>query len=248
MSEDELHEANRGCWVLGRRADAELFCLFSYEGTVVQAMEIERIVEVPPRRALEGRVLKPGDPIFDLFVGGCSPVRARNPIGYFEHRLGQAMCWSGCGNDVPKGQFLPGHDQRAIHDLIAKIGTVADFIAWFDETWEEPDDSDDCCFEDSMALSSDVALAKDADGFEAGDGFAGAHIGSSDQSCRAFDCDHRDAGQDIEEQLDRRLARTRPSCSRHRVSSILIRSAYARRRCRNDALRSRTFAAKRPRR
>ena len=32
----------------------------------------------------------------------------------------------------------PGHDQRAIHERIAKIGTVKDFITWFDDTWTEP--------------------------------------------------------------------------------------------------------------
>ena len=141
MTETELHEANRGCWVLGKRADSESFCLFSYEGTVVQAMEIDRIVETPPRRALEGTVLKAGHPVYDEFVGGPSPVRGRNPIGYFDHRSGHVLCLCGCGTEVPKGRFLPGHDQRAIHDRIAKIGTVADFIAWFDDTWEDlPED------------------------------------------------------------------------------------------------------------
>lgn len=136
MTEQELHEANRGCWVLGARADRESFCLFSYEGIVVQAMEIDRIVDTPPRRALEGRVLSPGHPVYDEFVGGESPVRGRNPIGYFDHHVDRATCLCGCGSEVPKGRFLPGHDQRAIHARIAKIGTVADFIEWFDSTFE----------------------------------------------------------------------------------------------------------------
>ena len=28
--------------------------------------------------------------------------------------------------------FLPGHDQRAIHDRINQIGTVSEFLDWFD--------------------------------------------------------------------------------------------------------------------
>jgi hypothetical protein len=34
--------------------------------------------------------------------------------------------------------FLPGHDQRAIHERIAKVGAVKDLITWFDDTWTEP--------------------------------------------------------------------------------------------------------------
>jgi hypothetical protein len=33
--------------------------------------------------------------------------------------------------------FMPGHDQRAIHERIAKIGSVKDFLAWFDATYRE---------------------------------------------------------------------------------------------------------------
>jgi hypothetical protein len=31
---------------------------------------------------------------------------------------------------------LPGHDQRAIHDRIAKLGGVREFIEWFDATYQ----------------------------------------------------------------------------------------------------------------
>ena len=39
-------------------------------------------------------------------------------------------------NLPPTGRFLPGHDQRAIHERIAKISFVADFLDWFDEHFE----------------------------------------------------------------------------------------------------------------
>ena len=59
------------------------------------------------------------------------------------------------------------------------------------------------CFEDSVALSADVALTQHPGGFETVDGFACSHLGSSDQSCGAVDGDHRDAWQEVEEQLHR---------------------------------------------
>ena len=50
------------------------------------------------------------------------------------------------------------------------------------------------CLEDSIALASDVALAQHVRRFETVDGFAGAHLGPADQTCRTLDGDHRNAG------------------------------------------------------
>lgn len=73
-------------------------------------------------------------------------------------------------------------------------------------TFEAGEQVDDIgCFEDSVALPTDVALAQHSSGFETVDGFACSHLGSSDQSCGAVDGDHRDAWQEVEEQLDRRV-------------------------------------------
>jgi hypothetical protein len=36
-----------------------------------------------------------------------------------------------------KGDFAPGHDQRAIHERIARIGNVRDFLGWFDRTYKD---------------------------------------------------------------------------------------------------------------
>jgi hypothetical protein len=51
-------------------------------------------------------------------------------------------CPTGCPGDAwpnsCRDDFLPGHDQRAIHERIAKVGTVKDFITWFDDSWTEP--------------------------------------------------------------------------------------------------------------
>jgi len=48
--------------------------------------------------------------------------------------LDNRVCACHCGTPINRGDFLPGHDQRAIHERIAKVGTV---ITWFDETWTE---------------------------------------------------------------------------------------------------------------
>jgi hypothetical protein len=134
MSEEQVHEANRGCWVLGARADREQYVLFSFDGIVRQAMEIDRIVPAGGRRAFEGPVLGPGHPVYDAYVGKPSPIRTRNPVAYIDSVLGR-RCRCGCGSEVAKGYFLPGHDQKAIHDRVAKVGSVRDFLAWFDEQW-----------------------------------------------------------------------------------------------------------------
>jgi hypothetical protein len=138
MTDEEMHEANRGCWVLGQRADRENYALFSYQGMVVQAMEIREIVPAGARRALVGPILGPGHPVHDEYVGNPSPAQHRNPVHYFDAPEDRRGCSCGCGEQIQKGDFAPGHDQRAIHARIAKVGTVRDFLAWFDARFEEP--------------------------------------------------------------------------------------------------------------
>jgi len=137
MTEHELYEANRGCWVLGTRTDVEDYALISYGGVVKQALRIDDIVATSGgRRALEGEILKAGHEVYDNYVGKPSPVsRVRNPITYFAPAVGQRLCRCGCDGTVEKGAFLPGHDQRAIHERVSKVGTVVDFIEWFDATF-----------------------------------------------------------------------------------------------------------------
>jgi hypothetical protein len=133
MTEAELYEANRGCWVLGGRADREQFALFSFNRVVRQAIAIDRLVETGARRAIEGFILGPGHLVFDAYVGKETPIGiVRNPITYFDSAVGRRSCACGCGAEVAKGYFLPGHDQRAIHDRIARVGSVVDFLDWFD--------------------------------------------------------------------------------------------------------------------
>ncbi|MGH3181481.1 MAG: hypothetical protein ACRDOH_32475 [Streptosporangiaceae bacterium] len=53
--------------------------------------------------------------------------RGLSPDGKRHHR--------NCGTPINRGDFLPGHDQRAIHERIARVGTVKDLITWSDDTW-----------------------------------------------------------------------------------------------------------------
>jgi hypothetical protein len=139
MTDAEMYEANRGCWVLGTRADREEHVLFSYRGTVVGALAFDAIEDVPERgrRAFVGHPLKAGDPIYDAYVHKPTPVQQRNPIRYWDSPLSYPTCRCGCGGQVTRGKFLPGHDQRALHERVALLGGVAEFLDWFDNTYED---------------------------------------------------------------------------------------------------------------
>lgn len=135
MSDEDMYTANRGCWVLGERADSERYALFSHKGIVRMAIAIERIEPTSSnRRAIAGQVLQPGDRVYDVYVGGPAPVHGvRNPITYIDDpRFDRRECACGCGKEVTRGDWIPGHDQRALHERISRIGTVKQFIEWFD--------------------------------------------------------------------------------------------------------------------
>lgn len=132
MTDQELYETNRGVWILGARANRESYALFTYQGKVRLAVAIDDIVPAGTKRAIEGRILGPGDPVYDRYVGKDTPAKpARNPVTYFESDLDNRKCLCGCGSDSTR-DFIQGHDQRAIHERIARIGTVPQFLTWFD--------------------------------------------------------------------------------------------------------------------
>lgn len=135
MSEAALYDANHGCWKLGARANKEQYMIVSFGGIVRQAVEIESIEPVTrgSRSVVHGTILKPGHAVYDKYVGKTSPVQGmRNPITYFDDDVDGRACRCGCGAVVSGRDFLPGHDQRAIHDRINQIGTVSQFLDWFD--------------------------------------------------------------------------------------------------------------------
>lgn len=136
MSPQALYDANHGCWVLGARANTEQYYVATYGGIVRQAVEIEGITRGtlrPERSILHGRILEPGHPVYDEYVGKESPVQGvRNPVTYFDSHLEGRLCECGCEAPTAGGPFLPGHDQTALHARVKQIGTVSEFIRWFD--------------------------------------------------------------------------------------------------------------------
>lgn len=148
---EELFEQNRGIWRLGPRAKGERYATFSHHGQIILAAEIAGVElcawkesnNRPDKKAVVGRVLEPGDSAHEYFIGRAVDGH-RNPVSYIEdpgprpaaHERG---CACGCG--IPVGiskKFAPGHDQRAVHERIARgWGDTLRFIEWFDA--EYPD-------------------------------------------------------------------------------------------------------------
>lgn len=143
MSPMALYDASHGAWHLGERANREHFALVTFGETGVLAIDIDRIEPVSGmvggregsrRSVIHGDILAKGHPIYDTYVGKRSPIPPqRNPIGYFDAPEEHAPCLCGCGGPTPAGKdFIAGHDQTALHDRVRQIGTVRDFIDWFD--------------------------------------------------------------------------------------------------------------------
>lgn len=135
MSPLALYDANHGCWKLGERASKERYMLVSFASVVRQAVEITSIEHLPTvdRSVVHGEILESGHPVHDKYVGNTSPVQGvRNPVTYIDDEADGQACGCGCGGYSKTRDFLPGHDQTAIHDRIRQIGSVSDFLRWFD--------------------------------------------------------------------------------------------------------------------
>jgi hypothetical protein len=140
-SNQDLWEHNRGTWRLNLpRARREDYVLFSHKGAVKFVAEIHGAESIGDRNRiiLNGQPLGPDHPMSRRWVVGApAPDGNRNPVHYFYDSASAAsICRCGCAEPVPPGRaFLPGHDQKAVHERIAKRwgGTVG-FIEWFDST------------------------------------------------------------------------------------------------------------------
>ena len=109
--------------------------IVSFGGEVRQAVEIESIepVERGHRSVVHGTILRAGHPVYDKYVGKTSPVQGmRNPVTYVKDDIDARPCRCGCGGTTSGGDFLVGHDQTALHARVKQIGSVAEFIDWFD--------------------------------------------------------------------------------------------------------------------
>lgn len=144
LTDQEVYEQNRGVWVLGQRARAQRVATFSHEGEVKTVVAIDDIEDAPllphhhQKQMIVGRVLGPGDVDYDALIG-TQVDHHRNPVTYPPTRL--QSCGCGCGGGVAEPRhFLPGHDQRAIRERIAKEwGSTLRFVEWFDATYGRPE-------------------------------------------------------------------------------------------------------------
>jgi hypothetical protein len=138
LTAEEMFEQNRGRWVLGPRADREDYAAFSYTGdhTVKFVARIDGFEPSGNKRIIVGRVLGADDPVAQEWVGKPAPDNHRNPTTYV---VESRTCGCGCGEPVPGNRiFLPGHDQKAIHERIAKQwGDTRGFIKWFDAQYPD---------------------------------------------------------------------------------------------------------------
>jgi hypothetical protein len=137
MSPGAIYDANHGTWHLGAQAHRERYALFQHQREVKLAVEITSIDPSARdgRSIINGRTLTEGHPVHDNYVGKESPLPARrNPVGYYDAPEDATECLCGCGRTVPAGKtYYQGHDQTALHDRVRQIGTVEQFIDWFDE-------------------------------------------------------------------------------------------------------------------
>lgn len=130
---------NRGYYALGARANREAYVLFSYrkELKVVMAAKITGIGDAankPGRKIIEGELLSEDHPVYRAYVGKATPpsARVRNPVTYFDSTVGGWPCGCGCGEEIFAGEFVRGHEQTALHQRVAQIGTIPEFLRWFD--------------------------------------------------------------------------------------------------------------------
>ncbi|MGI5281599.1 hypothetical protein [Streptomyces rochei] len=122
----------------GERVERERFAVVSGDVIIRQAMEIDRIVDTPDgRRAFEGRILGPGHPVYDRYVGRPAPNGAQqNPITYFKSPLDNRKCNCGCGKPIERGDFLPDTTSGPSTSASPASAPWMDFLTWFDQTWK----------------------------------------------------------------------------------------------------------------
>jgi hypothetical protein len=136
MTPQEVYDAARGWWRLNQRAESEKYAVVVAGGTCIMAIAIKVWKLDGDRRAFTGDILGPGNPVHDKFVGGGDPAEStsRFPVLYLSDPVDEATCRCGCGGSVTRGEWLAGHDQRAIHARIREDfgGSVSRFIDWYD--------------------------------------------------------------------------------------------------------------------
>jgi hypothetical protein len=161
---------NRGYWALGARAKRESYVLFSYneQHKVVMAARINDIIDAqgrPGRKIIVGEPLPKNHAVYRAYVGHKTPdsARVRNPVTYFDSTVGGWPCGCGCGDEIYVGEFVRGHEQTALHQRVAQIGTIPEFLRWFDavRAGTEPAARTPAPTEMSLAGQFDLSIGDD---------------------------------------------------------------------------------------
>ena len=145
-TDQALYERNRGLWNLGPAAGRTKLVTFSYDGLVKVVIAVESVETIAAlqqdgrdKKAIVGRVLAAGEAAYDALID--TPVDAhRNPVTYLTATGGgPALCACGCGAPVTgRRDFIPGHDQRAVHERITRRwGSTMAFLTWFDDSEDQ---------------------------------------------------------------------------------------------------------------
>jgi hypothetical protein len=130
---------------------------------------IAEALRAHPRRHGRDRIQYKGHPVYDEFVGQDQPERARvrNPVTYLDAPVGGWPCGCGCGTEIYAGEFVHGHEQTALHQRVAEIGTISEFLRWFDAV-RAGDSSARPYVGTSVTLDGRLQLSVDANGTIAG--------------------------------------------------------------------------------
>ena len=141
----DIYARNRGPWYLGAAAAHERYAVLASvpADAIVAVIELAGLDDAGNgRKALRGAVLGPGHPVHDALHGRPPFDSHRNPVTYVAHPLDHArLCACGCGSPVTGVRvFHVGHDQRAVHERIARGwgGSLA-FVQWFDREFARSD-------------------------------------------------------------------------------------------------------------
>src|SRR6266516_2178974 len=91
MTDREVYDAARGWWRLNQRAEQEKYAIVVAGGRCRLAIEIKEWRKEGDRRAFAGRILQPGNPVHDKFVGSPDPAEStsRFPVLYLADEVDQ---------------------------------------------------------------------------------------------------------------------------------------------------------------
>lgn len=147
-SQEALSAVGRRDWPLGPQSELErnVAVAIGPAGQVGRILgvgrfvAVERPVQTAGRRRRSSITVSPlgaRHPLSRLV--GTSPewcVIGRNPVKYVDAGLETSECLCGCGTQTSGAvaRFLPGHDQRMLHDRIQRYfaGSILDAVGYMD--------------------------------------------------------------------------------------------------------------------